>query len=585
MASQLTPTTLGGLEFEQIKESLTNYLKTQSLFDGYNFEGSAMQTVIDMLAYNTFYYAYYANMINAEAFLDSAQKTSSVISLCKPLGFTVPDRTSARAIIQVSSNTDGKIDAGTLFQARNSDGDIFNFYNLDDYDVVNGQSEEFEIVQGDSYIEIDAASTFDFTNQKISIAQENFDLSTLKITITEVNDAGITETNVWTKLQNVGYTSQTTENIYFIERTSTGFSILFGSQNSLGREITTKAKSIKIRYLTSSGSSANSLSLFTSSRGTVTTKSDASDGRNSPDLDSVRFVAPKWFASQERAVTVNDYKALLLESGFYANQNEFNVFGGQDLTPPKYGRVFVTSDKDTDDPDVLKIISFLKERSVITVFPEYVSSNDINVFVDFSYRLGNSSTNTASNKIRVTNYLKSLFSNNFSQSKKYSVEFSSTNFIDYTKLVNDNDVKNLILSAEDFNIYFKQTITPASNDQGFVFNLNNEFNLENGVYADISEPFTSSDYGSNCILKMYVLTTQQKSNITKLQLWQRTTSGDVLKSSDVGYFIATKGVLSINPNIIQTGTSATLVIDFLRKNVIFDLNNKTTLLANNITAL
>ena len=585
MASQLTPTTLGGLEFEQIKESLTNYLKTQSLFDGYNFEGSAMQTVIDMLAYNTFYYAYYANMINAEAFLDSAQKTSSVISLCKPLGFTVPDRTSARAIIQVSSNTDGKIDAGTLFQARNSDGDIFNFYNLDDYDVVNGQSEEFEIVQGDSYIEIDATSTFDFTNQKISIAQENFDLSTLKITITEVNDAGITETNVWTKLQNVGYTSQTTENIYFIERTSTGFSILFGSQNSLGREITTKAKSIKIRYLTSSGSSANSLSLFTSSRGTVTTKSDASDGRNAPDLDSVRFVAPKWFASQERAVTVNDYKALLLESGFYANQNEFNVFGGQDLTPPKYGRVFVTSDKDTDDPDVLKIISFLKERSVITVFPEYVSSNDINVFVDFSYRLGNSSTNTASNKIRVTNYLKSLFSNNFSQSKKYSVEFSSTNFIDYTKLVNDNDVKNLILSAEDFNIYFKQTITPVSNDQGFVFNLNNEFNLENGVYADISEPFTSSDYGSNCILKMYVLTTQQKSNITKLQLWQRTTSGDVLKSSDVGYFIATKGVLSINPNIIQTGTSATLVIDFLRKNVIFDLNNKTTLLANNITAL
>ena len=124
------------------------------------------------------------------------------------------------------------------------------------------------------------------------------------------------------------------------------------------------------------------------------------------------------------------------------------------MTPPKYGRVFVTSDKDTDDPDVLKIISFLKERSVITVFPEYVSSNDINVFVDFSYRLGNSSTNTASNKIRVTNYLKSLFSNNFSQSKKYSVEFSSTNFIDYTKLVNDNDVKNLIF--EDYSWVIKK---------------------------------------------------------------------------------------------------------------------------------
>ncbi len=582
MASQLTPTTLGGLEFEQIKESLTNYLKTQSIFDGYNFEGSAMQTVIDMLAYNTFYYAYYANMINAEAFLDSAQKTSSIISLCKPLGFTVPDRTSAKAIIQVSSNTDGKIDAGTLFQARNSDGDIFNFYNLEDNDVVNGQSDEFEIVQGDSYLEIDAISTFDFTNQKISIAQENFDLSTLKITITEVNDFGITESNVWTKLQNVGYTSQTSENIYFVERTSTGFSILFGSQNSLGREITTKVKSIKIRYLTSSGSSANSLSLFISSRGTITTKSDASGGRNAPDLDSVRFVAPKWFASQERAVTVNDYKALLLESGFYTNQNEFNVFGGQDLSPPKYGRVFVTSDKEPDDPDVLKIISFLKERSVITIFPEYLSSNDINIFVDFSYRLGNSSVNNSSNKIRVTNYLKSLFLNNFSQNKKYNVEFSSTNFIDYIKLVEDPDVKNLILTSEDFNIYFKQIITSVSDNQGFVFNLNNEFDISPGEYLTISEPFISSG-NESCVLKMYIQNTQQKSKINKLQLWNNETGQ--LIDDNVGYFIVSKGVLSINPDVLMLNTSATLIINFLRKNVVFDLNNKSTLSVNNVTAL
>ena len=85
MASKTTPTTLGSLEFSQIKKSLTSYLSNQTLFSGYNFEGSALQTIIDLLAYNTYYYAYYANMINAEAFLDSAQKEDSIISLCNLL--------------------------------------------------------------------------------------------------------------------------------------------------------------------------------------------------------------------------------------------------------------------------------------------------------------------------------------------------------------------------------------------------------------------------------------------------------------------------------------------------------------------
>lgn len=586
MASQLTPTTLGGLEFEQIKESLTNYLRTQSIFDGYNFEGSALQTVIDMLAYNTFYYAYYANMINAEAFLDSAQKTSSMISLCKPLGFTVPDRTSAKAVIQVSG-ADGKINAGTLFQARNSDGDIFNFYNLEDQDIVNGQSEQFEITQGDTYREIEAIGSFDFTNQKISFAVENFDLSTIRVTVTEILPTLVTETTVWTKVQNVGYVSQTTENIYFVERTTTGFAILFGSQNSLGKEITAKMKSMKIRYLTSSGSEANSLSSFTSSRGTITTITDASGGKNAPDLDSIRFVAPKWFASQERAVTVNDYKALLLESSFFTNPNDFNVFGGQDLTPPKYGRVFVTSNLLPDDPNVLKIISFLKERSIITIFPEYLASNDINVFVDFNYRLGNTTPNTATNKIKITNFLKNIFTEKFSKVRKYNVQFSAADFISYINSENiiDSDVRNVIFTEEDFKIYFKQTISSASDSQDFVFNLNNEIYIEQQTYLDISETFTSTKHGPNCVLKMYINSNRDKDYLVKLQLWKKNSSGgDTLLESDVGYFIINKGVIAVNPGVIKTGTSLTLNIELLRKNVIFGLNNITSLLVNNVIA-
>ena len=142
MANANTPTTLGNLEFSDIKESLTNYLKNQSVFSGYNFEGSAMQSLIDLLSYNTFYYAYYANMINAEAFLDSAQKEDSMISLCKPLGFVVPSRTAAKATITLSGLTNtNTITAGTRFIASNSNGIEYSFYTLEDVAVVDETTE------------------------------------------------------------------------------------------------------------------------------------------------------------------------------------------------------------------------------------------------------------------------------------------------------------------------------------------------------------------------------------------------------------------------------------------------------------
>jgi len=204
-----TPTTLGNLEFSQIKTSLTDYLRNQSIFTGYNFEGSAMQSLIDLLSYNTFYYAYYANMINAEAFLDSAQKEDSLISLCKPLGYTVPSKTSARATITVSGATPATgITAGTLFTTNDADGIAYNFYNLDYTPLTEGNSQQFYIYEGSQYVEFDAIPTFDYDSQKIVLAVEDFDLSTLKVTITETIDEITTLTTDWTKLDNVGYVSR-----------------------------------------------------------------------------------------------------------------------------------------------------------------------------------------------------------------------------------------------------------------------------------------------------------------------------------------------------------------------------------------
>ena len=586
MATNTTPTTLGSLEFSQIKSSLTEYLRDQSVFSGYNFDGSAMQTIIDLLAYNTFYYAYYANIINAEAFLDSAQKEDSIISICKPLGFTVPASTSPKAQIKAAGITNlvtlgYKIVANTQFFATNSDGIQYSFYTIDDIVIdTDGNTANFFVYEATNYNEFDALPTFDFDNQRIVIANSDFDLATLKVTITE-ND---TEEFTWTAVGNVGYVSQTTERIYFVERTSNGFIIVFGSKNSLGRTLTADTtNSIIIRYLTTSGSDANNLSVFTqnslSGNVVLTTTSQSAGGRSKPDLDSIRFLAPKWFASQERAITINDYKALLIDAAFFEDETQFNVFGGQDLVPPRYGRVFVTSNLNLSDTRISEFIDFLKERSVITVLPEYVVSNALSVFADFTFK----TVSTFTNKSNALNQVKSKFSSTYEAISKYNVSFSTSDFIDDIQ----SDLNNgLIISPDDFIIYVEQSLVSGKE---YIFNLENELYLPVNQSVDITEPFACAVSGfptdSLGILRIYSVSLGSKNTKQPLQLWAKNNTSGALSqvSGDFGYAIANTGTILINNDVIST--TATLRVEFKKKSFSMGLNNLVTFVANNVNIL
>lgn len=563
MANSNTPTTLGNLEFSDIKKSLTDYLRNQSIFSGYNFEGSAIQTIIDLLAYNTFYYAYYANMINAEAFLDSAQKEDSVISLCKPLGFTVPSRTAAKAIVSVGGLSLESIPASTSFFAFTDSGTQYTFFTLEDIPVLNGIASQFEIYEGSRYVEFDAIPTFDYETQKIFIADTNFDLSTLKITIHERID-GSDEPLIeeWSLVDNIGYTAKIGENIYFVERTSVGFAILFGITNSLGRSIDTNIEKIIVRYLNTSGSDANGISNFTSSSGgIVQTVSASLGGREKPDLDYVRFVAPKWFAAQERAVTVNDYKALLLQTGYFQSEKQFNVFGGQDLTPPRYGRVFVTSIYTPSDEVVGDMIQFLKERSVITVFPEYISSNSLEVYVTFSFVLG---PNPTKSKERILSIVKALFNANYATIGEFNASFSASDFIELIRANSDPDISNIIINPDDFTIYVKKVISSGID---FNIKLQNQLYLPISTSISITEPFESDlvAAGTQAVLKMFVQSNSAKNVSQPLQLWQRSSDGNevLIPGVSVGSFIANIGSISINSGVISN--TAELNVDFLKK--------------------
>lgn len=582
MATNTTPTTLGSLEFSQIKQSLTDYLKNQSIFAGYNFDGSAIQTMIDLMAYNTFYYAYYANMINAEAFLDSAQKEDSIISLCKPLGFTVPSRTAAKALVRVSElETNDDIPAGTRFITSNADGINYSFYNLDKISVVDGNTDPFYITEASKYILFDAIPTFDYESQKVTIADENFDISTIQVTVTESIDETTVIEQIWTPISNIGYTSRVDENVYFIERTSTGFSILFGSKNSVGKSIDDTISKIMVRYVTTNGIEGNALSIFRipTISGTVITNVESFGGKSKLDLNLIRFSAPKWFAAQERAVTVNDYKALLLQTGYFGSDKQFNVFGGQDLEPPKYGRVFVTSNLNSSDERVSEIINFLKDKSVITVLPEYITTNALNIYTDFSFRMS-PGNNTAQKRTLALSAIKSLFQSNYATNAQFNVEFSASEFISLIKSNTNTTINSVIITPDDFSLYVQEDLIA---NKEYTFNTENQLYLQPYSAVDITEPFDLKTSTNKGVLKMYVTSNSSKNIKVPLQLWEITSTGQVQVQGDFGYFVANRGIVNIKSTIIKQ--SAILKLIFANKSFKTGLNNLVTFNYNDVVVI
>lgn len=583
MATNNTPTTLGSLEFSQIKKNLTDYMKNQSIFADYNFEGSAIQSMIDLLSYNTFYYAYYANMINAEAFLDSAQKEDSIISLCKPLGYTVPSRSASKAIIRVSNIT-FDIPEGTRFTTTTSDGINYSFYNLEPVSVADEVSTQFNIYEAVKYVNFDAIPTFDYDSQKIIIADDKFDISSIKVTITEEIDSNTAIEQVWTPVQNVGYTSRVDENIYFVERTSTGFAILFGSKNSVGRSIESTIKKIMVRYITTSGADANNLSIFKSPilpTGIVTTISSSAGGKTNLDLDLIRFLAPKWFAAQERAVTTNDYKALMLQTGYFTSDRQFNVFGGQDLNPPRYGRVFVTSNLDPNDERVSEIIDFLKDKSVITVLPEYITTNALNLYADFSFRMG-AGNNTPQKRPLALSAVKSIFQSNYGVVGQFNVEFSASEFISIIKSNENSTINTIIINPDDFTLYAEENLGP---NKEYSFNLENELLIQPYSAVDITEPFNIVGNTFQGVLKMFLTSTSAKNQSMPLQLWQinPTTGTQTQLPGDYGYFIANKGVVFIKSGFINSTPKLKLIMS--NKSFKTGINNLVTFEYKTVTLL
>jgi hypothetical protein len=380
------------LDFDDIKTNLKTFLSGQTEFQDYDFEGSAMSILLDVLAYNTHYNALYNNLAINEMFLDSARKRNSVVSISKMLGYSPRSATCSKATITltVTAPTSGlttlSLPAFTPFTTT-VDGESYIFYTLGTSVATSTTPGVFifpnlEIVEGSPLsFNINVGS-----NTRYIIPNVNIDLNTLTVRVQDAATSSVYTT--FTKAETlVDVNSET--NCYWVKEIDDSlYEITFGD-NNLGHALE-PGNVVHLNYFVSNLDAPNKARLFTYGGNTlisgasitVTTVGIATNGAAPEDIDSIRFNAPRMYASQNRAVTPDDYKAIVYS--LFSDAASVTCWGGEDNNPPVYGKVYLCvkpkdADKLTTTQKAGLISTILQQRNVVSVQPVIVDPEYINI--------------------------------------------------------------------------------------------------------------------------------------------------------------------------------------------------------------
>ena len=416
------------LNFDAIKANLKRFLSNQSQFKDYDFEGSGMAVLLDLLAYNTHYLSYNANILANEMFIDTADLRNSIVSLAKALGYTPNSPTAAYAdinlVVNNATGTSLTMDTGTRF-TTSVDGTSYSFVTIDDHTItpVDGvyTFSNIKIYEG-TYI------TFSYTNnssdidQRFIIPSANADLSTLKVTVQ--NSAGDTTVNTYTKATSITQLDSTSK-VYFLQEAEDGkFEIYFGD-GVIGRALD-DGNIIILKYVVTNKTAANGASSFSLSGNiggfsdvSITVNSNAANGAEAQSNESIKFNAPKSYAAQDRAVTIEDYKSKVRE--LYANTKSVSAWGGEDAETPFYGRVYIsinpTSGSTLTDTTKNSIVTELKKYSVASVTPVIVDPETTSLLLTSTVRYNEKATTKTAETLKtdVTNALTNYNDNTLNQ--------------------------------------------------------------------------------------------------------------------------------------------------------------------------
>lgn len=424
------------LDFDQIKSNLKTYLQSQTEFTDYDFEGSGLSILLDVMAYNTHYNAYLANMLANEMFLDSAVKRASVVSIAKHLGYTPKSVTGSEAILDITVNNPSEspthltLERYTTFTSQ-INGTGYTFLNTEPVTITptNGiyTFNDVKVKQGTllSYYHTVVSPG---PEEKYEIPNLDVDTSTLYVTVqTSSSDATLESFVLSDGIVDVKSDSK----VYFLEESPVGkYQIYFGD-GIIGKKLSA-GNLVRIQYLVSAGSATNvssqvAQSFTVSSIGgsanvSISVASNSTGGADKESISSIKFNAPRTNITKNRVVTKSDYISLI--KSLYSTVESVSVWGGEENTPPVYGKVFISlkpySGNIIDTITREAIIDTLRTRSVLTTVPEFVEPDYIYVKLDVGVTYNSTLSTKTSSLINTQSEtaIRNYFSSNLQQFSK-----------------------------------------------------------------------------------------------------------------------------------------------------------------------
>ena len=504
MSTNTSKINVSELDFDQIKQELITYLKSQTEFTDYNFEGAALNVIMDVLSYNTHMNAYMANMLGNEMFLDSASIRQSVVSKAKEIGYTPRSVRSSIAPVNVYiNNVTGSpqsitMDAGTLFDTSSK----YTFATKEDYTLYPSETvpttyrvDDVVLYDG-NYIEFHYTVNMADPDQKFIIQSENVDMSTLRVFVQPDKESStIVEYFINDDLTRLKPESL----IFFTHETPEGFYEVTFGDDVLGKNVI-NGNYITLSYIIAVGKEdANYITKFIplmliGGYGSyfIETVEPSYGGAEKETLKEIKFLAPKMFQSQRRAVTTEDYEAFLLHD--YPWIDTINSWGGEYNNPPIYGKIFFAI-----KPKHTRFVSaklkeevkdhLIKEYNVVTIVPEILDPDYIYVNVDTDVFYIRSRT-TLSASTLISSTTANIYGYFSDTTEKFKMDYR---FSPMTAVIDDTDPS---FDSSLSSIVMHKRIYPLTNiSQTFDIKFNNAiemntvestyFNIEDAILEDV----------------------------------------------------------------------------------------------------
>jgi len=522
------------LDFDSIKNNLKVFLKQQDQLTDYDFDGSTMATLIDLLSYNTHYNAVYANVLANEMFLDSADLRNSIVSHAKHVGYTPRSATSPVAFLNVTVNN---ATGSTLTAARGTtftttvDEVTYNYVVKDATTITPTDGvytfSNLPIYEGTL---VTNKFTVDSTNadQRFLIRNNLADTTTLKVTVQNSSTDSTTSTyTLSTDLADITSSSK----VYYLEGAEDQqYEIKFGD-DILGAALST-GNIVSLSYVVTNAEESNGASSFSLSGNvggfsdvTVSTATNSANGAQPETPDSIRFNAPRQFSAQNRAVTPNDYKSRV--KTIYANAKSVSVWGGEDNDTPFYGRVYISikpvAGATLTEATKTDIINQLKEFNVASITPIIEDPETTSVQLNVSVKYDAKSTTQTADSIKalVTSAITSFNTDNL---QEFDSIFRHSKFIETINKV-DNSILSNITTVKLHKLFTAVTTGSTSYTVGFnnaLYNPHSGHNASGGgiltssgfkISGDATnEYFLDEDGAGNVRLYYLVGTTRTYSN-------------------------------------------------------------------------